>query len=148
MTASARSPTNGGAVRTRATEITENTGNRRAVLVVDDSAYTRSRLRRFMAGQGWSEIEIIEASDGDEALERYAEERPDLVLIDLIMRGRGGIETARLLLEDDPGARIVMLTVVSDTETRDRALQAGILRVVTKSDWDALRDVLQEELHA
>jgi len=115
------------------------------VLVVDDSAYTRSRLRRFIAEQGWKEV--LEAADGDEALGLYARQRPRLVLIDLIMRGRGGLETARLLLESDPDARIVMLTVVSDAETHARALETGILRVVNKSDWDALRDVLKKELH-
>ncbi|MCP4656769.1 MAG: response regulator [bacterium] len=114
-----------------------------AVLIVDDSGYTRKRLRRFLAAEGWERV--MEAADGDEALVRYHEDRPTLVLIDQVMRGRAGIDTARLLLERDPGARILMLTVVSDPQLHRRALDAGILRVVNKSDEEALRDALAPE---
>jgi DNA-binding NarL/FixJ family response regulator len=58
------------------------------------------------------------------------------------MRGREGIETARLLLETQPGLRIIMLTVVSDPTVRQRALDAGIAEVVKKTDWEALHAAL------
>ncbi len=113
------------------------------VLIVDDSGYTRRRLRRFIVAEGWTQV--LEAADGDAALALYSEHQPSLVLIDQIMRGKEGVETGRLLLEKDPDARLVMLTVVSDPELHARALKAGFLHVLRKTDWDALRNVLVEE---
>lgn len=117
--------------------------NAGTVLIVDDSGYARRRLRRFLKAEGWPQV--TEAGGGDEALCRYRDERPALVLIDQVMRGRCGIDTARLLLERDPTARILMFTVVCDPEVHRRALEAGILHVLRKHDWKGLRDVLEPE---
>ncbi len=112
------------------------------VLIVDDSGYARLRIRRFLTAEGpWT---VDEASDGDEALERFARARPGLVLIDQIMRGREGLEVARLLLERDPKANIVMLTSVSDPWFRERALGAGVRKVLGKDDLEALLPILRE----
>ncbi len=122
----------------------EQDGAARApILIVDDSGYARQRLRRFLKAEGWDRV--AEAADGEEALDRYREKRPELVLIDQVMRGRPGIETARALLRRDPQARIVMFTAVSDPEVHRRALEAGIQRVLCKNDWKGLQDVLAPE---
>lgn len=114
------------------------------VLLVDDSAYSRSRLRRFLAGKGVGEV--FEAGDGETAVELYKEVHPRLVLLDQVMRGPSGIETAQRLLACDPTARIVMLTVVAGGETRELALACGVLDVLGKADWDALTRVVDQEL--
>lgn len=115
------------------------------VLIVDDSGYARLRLRRFLEELGFTEV--VEAADGSEAALLFSEHRPSLVFVDQVMRGQEGIETARLLLARAPRTKIVMLTVLSDDQTRHRALEAGILQVVAKGDWDSLRDFLSGELH-
>jgi len=115
-----------------------------SVLVVDDSAYARLRLRRFLSEYGCARV--IEAADGDEALAAYDRERPDLVISDHVMRGKDGIEVARLLRERDGSARIVMLTVISDHEVHARALRAGVLKVLVKGDFDGLSQLLRQEL--
>jgi DNA-binding NarL/FixJ family response regulator len=117
------------------------------VLIVDDSGYARRRLRRFLNTRGVTEV--VEAADGAAALRSYGRCREQgqlpLVLVDQVMRGQAGIETARILLERDPAARIVMLTMVSDPEVHRRALEAGILHVLKKNDWEGLGDVLGTE---
>jgi DNA-binding NarL/FixJ family response regulator len=120
-------------------------GVRGCVLIVDDSAYARSRLRRFMSERGFAHI--VDASDGEQALACQAQHRPTLVLLDEVMRGRSGIETARLLLDRDPGVDVIMLTVLTDREVRDRADQAGIKRVLPKADFVGLAAVLSELGH-
>ncbi len=117
----------------------------RTVLIVDDSAYARSRLRRFMAEHGFDLI--VEAADGDEALACQARHRPQLVLLDQLMRSRAGIDTAKLLLARDPDVHVIMLTVVTDRETHTRALMAGIERVLPKADLVSLAAALSELHH-
>ena len=114
------------------------------VLVVDDSGYARLRLRRFLKEYGCPRV--IEAADGDEALAAYDRERPALVIADHVMRGKDGIEVARLLLARDTSARIVMLTVISDQEVHERALRAGVLKVLVKGDFEGLSRLLEREL--
>jgi DNA-binding NarL/FixJ family response regulator len=115
------------------------------VLIVDDSAYARGRLRRFMAEHGFSSI--IEAADGDEALACQAQHHPELVLLDQVMRGRAGIDTASLLLARDPDVHVIMLTVVTDRETHTKALKAGIACVLPKADLVGLATALRELHH-
>jgi two-component system chemotaxis response regulator CheY len=126
------------------TSLTETETPPGKVLIVDDSGYARRRLRRFLVAHGWTQV--IEASDGIQAIELFSTEHPSLVLVDQVMRGMAGLETARLLLEKDPNARIAMFTAVSDPAVREQALRAGILNVVKKADWISLEKLLSNEL--
>ncbi len=116
--------------------------NKTSVLIVDDSRYARYRLRRFLEAQG--RFEVAEADDGEQALAGFDRLRPSLVLIDQIMRGREGIETARLLLERDPGVKIIMLTAVDEPGFKQHALDQGILHVIEKRSWKTLGELLRE----
>lgn len=122
-----------------------SSGSRGFVLIVDDSAYARSRLRRFMTERGFDRI--VDASDGDQALACQAEQKPSLVLLDEVMRGRSGIETARLMLSRDPSVDVIMLTVLTDREVKEKAYQAGIKRVLPKADFVALAAAMSELGH-
>lgn len=117
----------------------------RAVLVVDDSGYARLRLRRFLLQQGFGHV--FEAADGDEAMALFTRHHPRVVLLDQIMRGREGLETARLLLASDPDVQIIMLTAVTDRSLHEAALKTGIQRVLPKMDLEALGAALRELGH-
>ena len=118
-------------------------GRERGVLVVDDSGYARLRARRFLESRGVARV--LEAADGEEALSTYFAEWPSLVVLDQVMRGTEGLEVARTLREADPQARVVMLTVLSDPDLRDRARDAGVLGVVAKDRLEDLAPFLGEE---
>ncbi len=112
------------------------------MLVVDDSSYARLRLRRFLSSEGWDAV--VEAADWTEALEQAQLHRPALILLDQVMRGKAGVETARLLRRSDPTARIVMLTAVQDPAVNALAEANGVEVVLGKNDWEALRAVLNQ----
>jgi DNA-binding NarL/FixJ family response regulator len=112
------------------------------VLIVDDSAYARSRLRKFLLARGYENVG--EASDGDEALDWFARHHPTLVLMDQVMRGRAGIETARQMIARDPKVSIVMLTVVTDKAVHEQALSVGVKKVLPKADYEGLAVALAE----
>ena len=94
------------------------------ILVVDDKVDTVLLLRELLASRGY---EVITANEADEALAMVHSERPDLVLLDVVMPGKSGYELCRELKED-PITRltpIVMITGLSDRDDRVRGIEAG-----------------------
>ena len=101
------------------------------ILVVDDSAFMRSRIKRLLTDGGMSVVG--EARDGREAVEEYARLKPDLVTMDLTMRGADGLEGSREILRIDPEARIVLFSIIDDPDTATEALRCGVRAYVHKS---------------
>jgi two-component system, chemotaxis family, chemotaxis protein CheY len=99
------------------------------ILIVDDSSLSRRMLRCILELDGH---DIIEASDGMEAIQRYALDQPDLVLLDLVMAGIDGWEVLAKLLELDADARVVVATADIQTSTRDMTVASGACGLVTK----------------
>ena len=98
------------------------------ILVVDDEPQIRRVMRMTLGGQGY---EILEARSGEEALERFRKELPDLVLLDLNMPGMGGLETCRQLRSSSE-TPIIVLTVRNTEDEKVQALDAGADDYVTK----------------
>ena len=102
------------------------------ILLCDDHNLYRECLRGFF--ERWSEFEVIaEAKNGLEAVEEYRRERPDLVLMDVEMPVMSGIEAARRILDEDPGASIVMLTVSTSEDNLVDAIKGGARGYILKS---------------
>jgi two-component system KDP operon response regulator KdpE len=98
------------------------------ILVVDDEPQIRRVMKMTLGGQGY---EIVEARSGEEALEKFRQELPDLVLLDLNMPGMGGLETCRQL-RGSSETPIIVLTVRNSEEEKVQALDAGADDYVTK----------------
>src|SRR4051812_16716938 len=99
------------------------------ILVVDDSGLSRRISRNILETAGHA---VVEAEDGILALERYFLEKPDLVLLDITMKGMSGIEVLKKLREMDPGARVVIATADIQQSTRTMTREGGALGFVTK----------------
>jgi DNA-binding NarL/FixJ family response regulator len=76
---------------------------------------------------------VGEAADGNQAVEMFAKLQPDLVLMDLRMPARDGIEATKLIRERHPGARVLMLTTYDGDTDIHRAIQAGAQGYVLKN---------------
>lgn len=110
------------------------------LLIVDDNA----EMRRLIAGIVRDLADsITECSDGADALARYADVRPDLVLMDIRMRDVDGISASRQIIADFPDAQICAVTDYTDETTRNAARLAGITRYVAKEDLYDLRAVIE-----
>lgn len=81
------------------------------ILVVDDDADYRKLSGAFLQRLGHR---CLCANDGRQAVEMYREQRPDAVLMDIIMPVMNGIEAVAAILDDDPGAQIVFVTVLDE----------------------------------
>ncbi|TCI42165.1 response regulator transcription factor [Exiguobacterium sp. SH3S2] len=98
------------------------------ILIVDDEVKMRRLLRLFLEDDGYT---CIEAADGQEAMELISE-RPDLVMLDIMMPGTDGITLCRQIKALDAELPVVLLTARSDSETTIRGLDAGADDYVTK----------------
>jgi len=92
------------------------------VLVVDDDRRLRKMLERTLAYQG---MQVVTAADGQEALDRVRERRPDVIVLDWMMPGLDGLEVIRRLREKDDQTLILMLTARDAIENRVEGLQSG-----------------------
>jgi two-component system, chemotaxis family, chemotaxis protein CheY len=107
------------------------------VLIVDDSSLARRRARGILEGGGY---EVIEAEDGMAALERYFVERPDVVLLDLVMKGMYGLEVLTKLRQIDPKARVIVVSADVQTSSHELVAAAGAAGFLVKplDERDAL----------
>jgi two-component system chemotaxis response regulator CheY len=99
------------------------------VLLVDDSGLARRSTRRVLEQAGYT---VIEAEDGLSALERFVIEKPDLVLLDLVMQGMYGLEVLSKLREIDPAARVVVMSADIQASSREMVQSAGAIGFITK----------------
>ena len=110
------------------------------VLIVDDEAGMRGVLQEFVEGEGYTSQA---ASDGQQAIELVKAQRPQVVLLDILMPGLGGIEALTVIRGIAPETRVIMVSAISDVETARRALAYGAFDYVTKPvDFRYLCDVL------
>ncbi len=102
----------------------------RTAMICDDAQFMRAVIKQILSEKGF---EVVgEADSGQEAIERYAELKPDLVTMDVVMPGMSGIEAVRAIIEHDPAARVVICSAVGQTRLIDEALEAGARSFVVK----------------
>ena len=94
------------------------------VLVADDHPVVRQGLRAFLGSRPGVAV-VGEAATGEEAVAEAARLRPDVVLMDLVMPGLGGVEAIRRIRAADPAARVLVLTSFSSDDQVLPAVQAG-----------------------
>ena len=99
------------------------------ILVVDDSALSRRISKRILV-DGGHEVDV--AGDGLSALEQYALQRPELVLLDVTMTEMNGLEVFRQLRAMDAKARVVMATADVQASTREIASELGAVGFIAK----------------
>ncbi len=101
------------------------------VLVADDHPLIRAGLVSFVGTEPGLEV-VAEAGNGEEALEKYRELRPGVVLMDLSMPVMDGISATRAILEEFPDAKVIVLTTYDGDEDIHRALDAGAMGYLVK----------------
>lgn len=101
------------------------------ILLVDDSADNRLLLLTFLAADG---CRVLEAEDGEEALRIAAVERPDLILLDVLLPGLSGFEVCARLRADPAlrGIPVIMVTSLGDAKSRARAFEADADEFLSK----------------
>jgi CheY-like chemotaxis protein len=104
---------------------------RKKILLVDDSPTILLMEKMILAQNGY---ELITAKDGEDGLEKAAAEKPDLILLDLIMPGKNGLEVLEILRQDEKtrAVPVIMVTTRSEAEKIEAAYSFGCSDYVTK----------------
>lgn len=99
------------------------------ILIVDDSSLARRSTRRILEGAGY---DVIEAEDGLGGLEQYFVQKPDVVVLDLVMKGMYGHDVLTKLREMDSAARVIVVTADVQHSSRDLVEASGASSFLTK----------------
>jgi two-component system chemotaxis response regulator CheY len=98
-------------------------GEKKKVLIVDDSDSVQTALKQILEENGYEVAGT--AGNGLEAITKYRELKPDLVIMDIIMPQMNGLESLKLLQSVDPNVRVVMSSTMSDRKTVNYCIKAG-----------------------
>lgn len=102
------------------------------VMLVDDHAVVRKGYRTLIEEHDNIQV-VCEAADGDSAYQLYKIKSPDVVIMDITMPGRGGIDAIRLIRQWDPAARILVFSMHANAAYALQAFRAGAKGYITKS---------------
>lgn len=104
------------------------------VLIVDDEQHIRLLIEQTLEDLEDDGVEILTASDGEEALDVVANHRPDLIFLDIAMPKKSGFEVAQAIKSDPRLATttVIMLTAKGQADDREQGMAAGVDQYVTK----------------
>ena len=100
------------------------------ILIADDAAFMRKMIRLTLAEAGFTNI--VEADNGNKAVEIYKEEKPSLVLLDITMAGKDGLSTLKDIIAFDAQAKVIMCSAIGREQTVMTAIQSGAMDYVVK----------------
>jgi two-component system chemotaxis response regulator CheY len=100
------------------------------LLIADDAAIIRAKIKEAVSGNGWTIV--AEARNGKEAVDRYAECRPTVVTIDLVMPQYDGIYALREILAMDPDAKVVVVSALGQKSILKDAFKLGAVDFIVK----------------
>lgn len=101
----------------------------RKILIVDDERDICDFVKIFFEERGY---EVLTAQSGDEALEVAKRNKPELILLDIKMKGMDGIATLKHLKDIDKTQKVIMVTALEDQEKMDEASRLGANDYITK----------------
>ena len=108
------------------------------IMLVDDAAFMRMMIKKALSSSGYNDF--IEAQDGAEAVKKYSEEKPDMVIMDITMPNMDGLQALKKIREGDPNAKVVMCTAMGQESMVVDAIKSGARDFVVKP-FDAQRIV-------
>lgn len=100
------------------------------IMLVDDAAFMRMMIKNTLNQNGYTNI--VEATDGEEAIKIYNAEKPDLTLMDITMPNKDGLEALKELKEIDPSIKIVMCSALGQEKLVLEALKLGAEDFIVK----------------
>ncbi len=112
------------------------------VLIVDDSTFTRNIHKQIITSVGY---QTLEAANGAEAIETFEKEKPDLVIIDLLMPDMDGMDAVSKILEKDADAKVIVCSTDKQKYRKEQASELGVQGFLTKPvNAEKFRETVQD----
>jgi DNA-binding response OmpR family regulator len=102
------------------------------LLIVDDAKLIHFMVKKILKANGLEDIEYADAFNGNEAIEIAKDFKPDLILLDVVMPEKDGIETLKILKEIDENLHVVMVSSLGTQEKVSEALSLGAKAFIQK----------------
>lgn len=99
-------------------------------LIADDAAFMRMTLKQIIQPLGFNSI--VEAANGEEAVQMYKKEKPDLVTMDITMPEKDGLTAIKEIIAFDPNAKIIVCSAMGQKEIVLEAIQLGAKNFIVK----------------
>lgn len=112
----------------------------KTIMVVDDSSIMRKMIKQTLVRAGHTVVG--EAKSGDDAISLYQRLRPQVVTMDITMRGMDGIAAAKAILQMDVDARIIMLSNLDEDKFSNEAVQIGAKGYINKHKTTEILDLI------
>ena len=118
---------------------------KRRVILADDEKHIRAMMKAVISSMN---CEIVgEAADGQEAVNLYKKEKPDLLLLDINMPQKSGIDGLREIMREFPAATVIMLTSVVDMENVKQCIELGAANYMRKdTSVTEMRQIIKDTL--
>ena len=104
---------------------------KKGVLIVDDATFVRNKLKKIVEKLDFAEV-VGEASNGEEAVTLYNDLNPDLVIMDLVMPNRDGIQAIEDIVKFDKTANIVVVSAMGQESSIAEAIEKGAKEYIKK----------------
>ena len=115
------------------------------ILVCDDSILARKSMSAMLRSYGYENI--TEVSNGEDAVNKYKEENPDIVFLDIVMPVKDGITATKEIIAFNPDAKIIVISSVGTQTHLREVIKAGAKDFIQKPvDADLLKQVLEHNL--
>ncbi|MCJ7821347.1 MAG: response regulator [Bacteroidales bacterium] len=100
------------------------------IIIVDDASFMIGSLKYMVENAGHEVVGT--AKEGGEALNLYKKLKPDLVTLDILMKGKDGISTLKAIMKLDPGAKVIMVSALGLDDTKKEASELGASGYIVK----------------
>jgi two-component system, chemotaxis family, chemotaxis protein CheY len=100
------------------------------IMIVDDSSFMRKSLEYIVTQEGHTVVDM--ADNGVSAVERYKKIRPDLITLDILMKGGDGLTALEAIRKFDPLAKVVMITAMGHEDKQELARKLGASGYIRK----------------
>ncbi|MFC4025195.1 response regulator [Oceanobacillus longus] len=112
------------------------------ILIADDSKFMRNWLISILQQYGYQDI--VEATDGQIALERYKHIKPDIVILDITMPNVNGLTALKRIMEFDSKAKVILCSAMGTESNVIQGLQLGAMDFIVKPNFDNLINMLEK----
>ena len=112
------------------------------IIVIDDDNLVAISLKTILEATGKIEVAAI-GNSGNDAIELWRQNLPDVILMDIRMASMTGLEAAEIILKENKEAKILFLTTFSDDEYIVKALKLGVRGYILKQDFNGIAPALE-----
>lgn len=113
------------------------------ILIVDDNERIRKLIARLLEKLNIP-LKIIECENGEEAVNIYSEEKPDLVLMDIVMDRLDGLKATQRIVKADKDAQIIIVSQLSEDDYKQESLNSGAIEFLNKENLSELPKLLEK----